>query len=414
MTRVADQPASDNKVESPVNPYPNSVQSAKILLFENSDWYLYNFRLSLAKSARSRGAEVIFVAPAGDCVEKIEAEGFRFIAVPMVRRSLNPMLELRLLWALWQVYRKERPDIAHHFSIKNVVYGGIVAKLAGVHGVVDALTGMGYIFCSKDLLARALRPFVCGLLRFSMNSNSLRSRLIVQNPDDRNIAIQTCLIDAQRIELIPSSGVNTQKFQPNPKPRSTERPVTVAFAARLLWDKGVGDFVEAARILSAEGHNVSFVIAGAPDRGNPDSVSDKQLEAWQAENIVSLLGHVEDMAGLLRECDVVVLPTRYGEGVPRSLIEAAATGLPIVTLDAPGCRDIVLDGVNGFLIPPPYELKALIDAIRKLIVDPVLASRMGTAGRARALQKFDERLVIDRTLQVYRDVLPTWQTLAST
>ncbi len=383
----------------------------KVLLFANTEWYLFNFRLALAKAARAQGAEVVMVSPPGPYGEKLRAEGFRWIAVPMTRRSLNPVREAFLLAALWRLYRREKPDIAHHFTIKCVVYGALAARGSGTRGVVNAVAGMGYVFSSDELLARTLRPLVRGLLRFAINGR--QSRLIVQNPDDERVIVGSGLMDARHVRLIAGSGVDTQRYQPRTRAPGTDDGVaSIVFAARLLWDKGVAEFVQAAQALRAEGLNARFFVAGEPDPGNPASVPEEQLTAWRKEGAVTLLGHVSDMPALIAKTDVVVLPTYYREGVPRSLIEAAAAGLPIVTTDAPGCREIVQDGVNGFLVPVGDGV-ALASAIRKLVLDPGIAVRMGAAGRQKVLAQFDERIVFTNTFAVYQELVSEWRTAGS-
>jgi glycosyltransferase involved in cell wall biosynthesis len=389
---------------------PKVPRPVKLLLFANTEWYLFNFRLALAKTARAQGAEVVLVSPPGPYGEKLRAEGFRWVPVPMARRSLNPMREAFVLCALWRLYRRERPDLAHHFTIKCVVYGGLAAKGAGTRRIVSSVTGMGYVFSNQELLARILRPLVRSLLRFAMSGR--KSRLIVQNAEDRRAVVDASLMATSQVRLIAGSGVDTQRYRPRADALcASGRPAAIVFAARLLWDKGVGEFVQAARALRAEGLNVQFLVAGGPDAGNPASVPEEQLTAWREEGNVTLLGHVQDMPALMATADVVVLPS-YREGVPRSLIEAAAAGLPIVTTDAPGCRAVVEDGVNGILVPV-RDSAALAAAIRKLVLDRALAARMGVASRQKALAQFDERIVLANTLAVYQELVPEWRTADS-
>ena len=379
----------------------------RVLLFANTEWYLFNFRLALAKAARAQGSEVVLVSPPGPYGEKLRAEGFRWVSVPMARRSLNPMREVFVLLALWRLYRREKPDIAHHFTIKCVVYGGLAAKIAGTRGVVGAVTGMGYVFSSKELLARRLRPLVWRLLRLAMSGR--KSRLIVQNPDDRRAVVEAALVDASHVRLIAGSGVDTQRYHPRSDALcASGRTPAVVFAARLLWAKGVAEFVLAAQVLRAEGLDIRFLVAGEPDTGNPASVPEEQLTAWREEGSVTFMGHVQDIPALMATADVVVLPSYYREGLPRNLIEAAAAGLPIVTTDAPGCREVVEDGINGILVPA-RDAVALTAAIRKLVLDPALAARMGAASRQKALAQFDERIVLANTLAVYRELVPEWR-----
>ena len=379
----------------------------RLVLFANSEWYLFNFRLALAKAARAQGAEVVLVSPPGPYGEKLRAEGFRLVSLSMARRSVNPIREVFVLWALWRLYLREKPDIAHHFTIKCVVYGGLAARAAGTHGVVSAIEGMGYVFSSKEFLARMLRPLVCRLLRFAMSGR--KGRLTVHNLEDRNDVVDAGLIDASQVRVIAGTGIDTQQYKPRTEAVcASGRTASIVFAARLLWDKGVGEFVQAAQALRAEGLDIQFLVAGEPDAGNPGSVREEQLTVWREEGNVTLLGHVQDMAALMATADVAVLPSYYREGLPRTLIEAAAAGLPIVTTDAPGCRDVVEDGVNGFVVPARNGT-ALAAAIRKLVLDPALAARMGAASRQKALAQFDERIVLASTLAVYRELVPEWR-----
>lgn len=374
----------------------------KLIFFANTEWYLFNFRLALAKHLREQGMEVVMVSPSGPYGKKLESEGFRWIPVPMARRSLNPLREAWLLWRLIRVYQIEKPDIAHHFTIKCVVYGGIAARIVGVRGIVGAVAGMGYVFASQQALARILRPLVRMLMRVALGGRYCR--LILQNSDDRDALVSSEIVDPSRVRLIPGSGVNTTRFTPVTLGKEAHRTRKVLLAARLLWEKGIAEYVATAKQLKRDGIEVEFLLAGEPDAGNPNSVQAEQVDEWREEQLITPLGHVDDMADLLREIDVMVLPSFYREGVPRSLIEAAAAGLPIITTDTPGCRDVVEDGVNGFLVPVRNS-GALVDALRKVLDDPALAARMGAAGRTKALAKFDEQLVFDRTVDVYRELV---------
>jgi glycosyltransferase involved in cell wall biosynthesis len=381
----------------------------KILFFANTEWYLFNFRLALAKHLRACGVEVVMVSPPGPYGKKLEAEGFRWIPVPMARRSLNPLHEIWLLWRLFQVYQTEKPDIAHHFTIKCVVYGGLVARFLGINGIVGAVAGMGFVFGSSSTLAIMLRPLIRILLQIALGGE--KCRLILQNPDDRNAFISASIADPANVILIPGSGVNTFRFSPATKLIVLGGSKKVLLAARLLWEKGITEYIQAAQKLSSLGYSVDFILAGQPDMGNPNSVQQEQVEIWQQAGIIKPIGHVDDMAELLKSVDIMVLPSFYREGVPRSLIEAAAAGLPIVTTDTPGCRDIVENGVNGFLVPI-RDGNALAEAIRKILDDPMLASRMGEAGRAKALAEYDERLVFEKTVDVYCELNSRpWKTL---
>jgi len=320
----------------------------------------------------------------------------------MQRTSLNPMRELFLLVWLWRLVRAEKPDLVHGFTIKCAIYGAAIARLTGA-ARVSSVAGMGYVFISNEPKARALRPFVRLLLRLALGGT--RARLILQNPDDVEFFHKAQLVAPHQIRLIPGSGVDCKRFLPPSAPASdrSDGPLKVVLAARMLWDKGIGEFVDAARRLLAEKRRLRFILAGDPDPGNPASIHEDTLRDWQSNGLVEWLGHVDDMPALLAGADIVVLPS-YREGLPKSLIEAAACARPLITCDVPGCRHVVRDGVDGLLVPP-RDAEALARAIRALQDDPARAARLAHSARLRALNEFDERVVIERTLGTYDELL---------
>ncbi len=375
----------------------------KILLFANTEWYLYNFRRGLALALRDAGHDVLLLSPAGDYGERLTALGLRWVAVPMLRRSLNPLREFGLLFWLWRLIRRERADLVHGFTIKCAVYGSVAARLAGVRARVSAVTGLGYVFTSDELHARRLRPLVRAALVAALTGRG--TRIILQNPDDVELFVREVRIAPERIALIRGSGVDCRRFQPKLTPalhHAEQRRFRVLVAARLLWDKGLGELVDAARQLRSEGRAVDVLIAGDPDPGNPAAVPESLVNAWVAEGLIEWLGHVDDMPTLYRSVDAVVLPS-YREGLPKGLIEAAACGLPLITTDVPGCREVVTDGVNGLLVPV-RDASAIAAAIVRLAEDPPLCARLGKAAQENAQAEFDERSVISRTLDVYIDL----------
>jgi len=320
----------------------------KVVLFANTDWYLYNFRRSLALALRDAGHDVLLFSPPGDYGPRLQALGLRWQALPMDRRSLHPIREARLLLHLVGLLRHEKPDLVHGFTIKCAVYGALAARAAGVKARVSAVAGMGYVFIGNDLKARLLRPAVRGLLRLALGGG--QSRLILQNPDDAALFEQARLVPAHRVRLIPGSGVDCSRFGSIRTPLGGQGAARVLLAARVLWDKGVQEYVDAARKLRDAGRDVVFQVAGNPDPGNPASVPETRLREWQQQGLVEWLGHVDDMPALLGSVDIVVLPS-YREGLPKTLIEAAACERPLVTTDVPGCREVVDDAVDGLLVP---------------------------------------------------------------
>lgn len=372
----------------------------KIILFANTDWYLYNFRRSLAIELSNAGHDVLLISPAGRYGELLSSLGLRWMALPMERRSLNPLREARLVLWLYRLFRKEHVDLVHSFTIKCAVYGSLAARLARVSARVNAVAGMGYIFTSNDLKARLLRPIVRGLMQLALAGGN--TRLILQNSDDVTFFDRAQLMKSTQIRLIPGSGVDCQRFRPLIRERAN-KDFRVVLAARLLWDKGIAEYVAAARQLRAAGHKINFLLAGNPDPGNPASVPSVVIKEWVEEGLIEWLGHIDDMPALLASVDVVVLPS-YREGLPKTLIEAAACALPLITTDVPGCREVVTNGVDGLLVPVRNS-RALANAIARLQDDRELSAQLGFAAREKVLREFDERIVIKRTIAVYQELI---------
>lgn len=375
----------------------------RVLFFANTDWYLYNFRRPLLAAVRERGHDVVLLSPMTGYGPRLQAEGFRWIELPMNRRSANLLTEWDTVRRVHQVLKDAGPGLLHNFTIKCVVYGSLAARLAGPRAVVNGLDGLGYVFSSTEPKARLLRPVVTGLLRLAMSGAD--RRVIVQNAQDRDLLLAGSCVDAGRLALVAGGvGVDLDRFMPVALAGDDVEPV-VLFASRLILDKGIAEFVCAARQLKADGVRARFVVAGVPDAGNPAAVTGEQLREWESWGCVEFAGHVDDMPRLLSTASVVVLVTAYGEGLPRILIEGAASGLPLIASDHAACRAVVDDGVNG-LIVPPRNVAALVDAMRRLIGDPALRKRMGVAGRQKAEAEFDEQAIVARTLDVYRELVP--------
>ncbi len=371
----------------------------RLLFVVTEDWYFASHRLALAVAARQAGYAVAVATRVDRLGEQIRSEGIELIALRRLRRSsLNPLRELAAIVELTRVVRRWRPSLVHLVALKPVLYGAIACRLGGVAARVNALAGLGFVFLAGTPLARALRPFVKAALRWTLGG--ARAATIVQNPDDRRLLIDEGLVDASHVRLIRGSGVDLTRFVPGPPEAGA--PI-VLLMSRMLWDKGVGELVEAARRLRSRGVNARFVLAGDPDTENPAAIAVGQLEQWQREGIVEWWGHRDDAPQVLAQAQLVVLPS-YREGLPKVLLEAAACGRPMIATDVPGCREIVEDGVTGLLVPP-RESEPLADAIAALLADPELCARMGRAARARAEREFGLDAVIDRTLAVYRELL---------
>ncbi len=373
----------------------------KVLLFANTEWYLWNFRLPLARFLAGQGHEVVMVSPPGPYGERLRAAGFRWIPLEMQRRSLNPWRETLLVANLVRIYRTERPDLAHHFTIKCVAYGTLAARMTGIRAVVNAVAGLGFVFVSETIRARLLRPLVRAILNWSCDADGVH--VIVQNRDDLESVLHLRGRERDNISLIPGSGVDVSRFVP-PAGAREPGPLRVLFVGRLLHDKGIGEFVECARrVRASSSEPIRFLAAGTADPGNPASVPELIIRRWTSDGHVEFLGHVDDMPALVAAADLVVLPS-YGEGAPRSLIEAAACEKALVATDVQGCREVVRHEVNGLLVPP-RDVESLVAAVMRLCANPELRERMGRAGRVHVLDHLDERIVLRRTYGVYQSLL---------
>ena len=365
----------------------------KILLFANTDWYLYNFRLGLAQALRARGDEVVLVSPAGTYASRLQELGFRWVCFPLRRGGLNPLNEILTIARLFSLYLREKPDLVHQFTVKCVLYGSLVGRLLGIRRMVNSVTGLGYVFMQGSGAPRWLRGIILLFYRLVLRY----TWVIFQNPDDRSVFLGNHLVDPGRVALIRGSGVDGKRFVPGPEPEGI--PV-VMLPARLLWDKGVGEFVEAAQRLLADGLRARFVLVGDSDPENPAAVPVAQVRDWQKKGMIEWWGWHEDMDMIYSQAHIVCLPS-YREGLPKSLIEAAACGRPIVACDVPGCREIVRTGENGFLVPA-RDVSALADSLKRLIQDVDMRRAMGICGRKIAENEFSMDLIISQTLNVYQ------------
>ena len=315
--------------------------------------------------------------------------------LPLARRSLNPARELGALARLVRLYRELAPDLVHHFTLECILLGSLAASLSGVPAVVNAAAGLGSIFTGRSVRARILRRPVGALLKLAFRG----SEAILQNPEDLDGLVAAQIVDRSHAHLIRGSGVDMGQFAA-PLRDHIAGVGKILLASRLLRAKGIGEFVEAARRLKPSFPRLSFLVAGRPDRGSPDAIPSDDIARWSSTGLVEFLGHRDDMSALLADAALVVLPTRYGEGVPRILIEAAASGLPLVATDVPGCREIVRHRHNGLLIPP-HDPGALAAAIQQLMLDPVERAQMGQRSRAIAHDEFSAELVHSETIKVY-------------
>lgn len=372
------------------------MSAARCLLFvvNNPDFFL-SHRVALARAAQAAGYTVHVATMPGDSVLAIEALGMRHHKLPMTRSGANPLQELRTLVALYRVMRAVRPDVAHLVTIKPVLYGGIAARLARVPGMVAAISGLGFIFVRPGKRAALVRRIVAMLYRLALGHPN--SRVIFQNASDRNTLESLGAVRRNQVVMIRGAGVDLSLFEDTPEPVAP--PVVVTLAARLLFDKGVQEFVDAARLLRAQGVPVRMQLVGSPDPGNPASVQAETVQAWEQEGAVVCLGERQDVPALYAQSHIVTLPS-YREGLPKSLLEAAAAGRAVVTTDVPGCRDAIERGQTGILVPVK-DAQALADAIATLATNAALRQQYGQAGRALALVAFDLKEVARKHVALY-------------
>jgi glycosyltransferase involved in cell wall biosynthesis len=400
----ADRVLTTRSAPAAAPPLRHSTGRPKLLFLVTEDWYFWSDRLPFARALRDAGYDIVVATRVRGHGERIRAEGFALCPLPWRRRGDGVLGALRALLAILRLYRAERPDIVNHVALKPVLFGGLARRLAfGSRSPrvvsVDWVMGLGLGFTARTLPARLLRPLLGIALRAAVGGTG--GRVVVQNPDDGAV-LASLGLDRRRIVLIRGSGVDISRFVPLPEPKAA--PITVALVARMLRGKGVFDAVAAVRQLRAEGLAIELLLAGATDPDNRDSLGDDDMSALAAEPGVEWLGRVEDVCSVWARAAIAVLPSTYGEGLPRALLEAAACGRPIVATDTPGCREVVRDGKNGLLVPP-YDVAALAEAIAALARDPARRQAMGQAGRALVECEFAEPVIAEQTLALYDAIL---------
>jgi glycosyltransferase involved in cell wall biosynthesis len=359
----------------------------KLVIVANTSWYLHNFRLPFIQELQTRSVEVVALAPRDAWSDQLTVLGVRYIEVPMSRRGLNPLVDFSLLVRFLKIFRDERPDFVFHNTIKPVIYGSIAARWAGVRCVVNMIPGLGYVFIGKGARHRLLRPLVKMMYKFALSDSH---KVFFQNQDDLDYFVDAGIVERSRAILTLGSGVDLDRFYFVESARGQAGCVCL-FVGRLLWDKGVGEFVEAAKALKKRHGDLRFVLLGRLDPGNPAAVTAEVVKGWEHTGDVEYLGERPDVRPVIAQADVVVLPS-YREGVPKALLEAMAMGKPIITTDAPGCKETVVDGRNGLLVPP-RDASGLTVAMEKMLNDPELRNRMGKEGRTVASERFDVRAV---------------------
>lgn len=376
-----------------------------MLIVVNEDWFFVSHRLHLGVAALEAGYRVTVATRVSESREVIERHGMAVVPIDVPRSVSNPWSEAKALLSLVRIYRDIRPDLVHHVVLKNVLYGSLAARLTGVPAVVNAITGLAHTFTVDDWKCRLLRPTVLRALRFALSLPN--SCVVLQNESDREVLVRAGAVRRERAVVICSAGVDVQTYRPSPLPEwrlDGDSPPIVVLPSRMLWTKGVGEFVEAARQLRRRGIRARFVLVGRVDTGNPAHVPELQLRQWVSEGVVEWWGHCTNMPRVLSQAAVVCLPSYYREGAPKVLLEAAACGRPVVTTDWVGCRDVVDPGRSAVLVPP-RDPDALANALQSLLQDRDRCAELGRNGRRWVVQNFTQELIAERTLDVYATLL---------
>lgn len=367
----------------------------KVLIALNTAWNLVNFRSGLISSLVSAGYEVVAVAPPDKYAARLSALGCRYVPLPMDNQGTHPGRDLQLLVRFWRLLRRERPSVFLGFTVKPNIYGSLASHATGTPAI-NNIAGLGVVFARRGWLNRLLRI----LYRLALSRSA---KVFFQNEDDRAQFIEGGLVRREIADRLPGSGVDLSRFSITHLPQG--RDVHFLLVGRMLWDKGVGEYVAAARLIRAQIHNAVFQLLGFLDVQNPTAIPRDQMDAWVSEGIVQYLGVSDDVRAQLARADCVVLPSYYREGVPRTLLEAAAMGRPIVTTDSPGCRDAVEDGVTGFLCKPHDATDLAEKMLRVVALTPAQRSEMGRRARAKMEKEFDERFVIQKYLDTIQAIL---------
>ena len=370
----------------------------KLLFIVNAPEFFLSHRLPLALAAREAGYCVQIATGPGTACEQIREHGFIHHCLPLSRSGANPLRELYSCWSLWRLMRRLKPDLLHLVTIKPVLYGGLMARLAGAPAVLMAISGLGSVFVARKGVISWLRRGIRLLYRLALGHPNLK--VIFQNPDDKALLTGLGAVQKKQTMIVRGSGVDLSDYSVKPEPVGI--PV-VTLAARLLKEKGVREFVEAARILKTRGVAARFWLVGDPDSGNPSSVSDKEIYCWRETDLIEVLGYRTEINEIFANSNLVVLPS-YREGLPKVLIEAAASGRAVITTDEPGCRDAIEQNVTGLLVPA-RNAEELANAIEQLINDSALRLSMGNAGRKLAEREFGIDKVITAHLNAYRELI---------
>lgn len=377
------------------------IQPQRILVIANTAWYLANFRLSLCQALCERGVAVIAVAPAGEDARRLVDAGLTFMPMPMDGGGTNPFKDLGLLWRLVRLLYSQKPAVCLSYTAKPNIYIGLACRMLGIPRIHN-IAGLGTTFINETWLTSVMKV----LYRIALTGSE---HLFFQNPDDQALFHKNRLAHPSQSSLLPGSGVDLERFKPVKESleASTHRPFRFLLSARMIWEKGIGEYVEATRALKSEGLDIECWLLGQAGVDNPSAIPIETLKQWENQGLVKCLGSLEDVLPILRQVDCVVLPSYYREGVPRVLLEASSMGLPIITTDSVGCREAVEDGFTG-LMCQPRDAHDLARCMRQIVdLAAPIRHAMGRRGREKMVREFDEKIVIDRYIEVIGRIVST-------
>ncbi len=379
---------------------PSSRARPTLLYLVTEDWFFCSHFLERACAAQEAGYSVIVATRDADHAATIRARGLTLVPIDFDRSGRNPFRDIITITAIRKIYRQLRPDIVHHIALKPILYGTLVARALDIPAIINAPVGLGNLFTATDHRARMLRVAVKAALKRLLNP--AKSHVIFENADDRSECIREGMAHPEASTVIPGAGIAVETYRPVPEPSGAP---LVMLAARMLWHKGVADFVAAAKRLRTRGIKARFMLAGGPDTANPAQIPVSQLQAWHDEGHVEWVGFRTDVPELLQKAHIFCLPTFYREGLPKAILEAMATARPVVTTDVAGCRDAIRHGQDGLLVAPK-DVSALADALQRLIENPALRIELGQSARERAIAEFADHRIIALTLAQYSRLCP--------
>jgi len=366
----------------------------RIIICLNTSWNIYNFRLNLARALKDNGYKVILVAPYDKYSEILKQE-FEYHDIYMNNKGTNPKEDLKTLIEFYKLYKKIKPDIVLNYTIKPNIYGNIACSLLGIK-TINNISGLGTVFIKESMVTKIVK----GLYKYSLNKSS---KVFFQNNEDKELFIENKLVPSTSCDLLPGSGIDTNKFIPI-EYKNEDKNFKFLLIARMLWDKGIGEYIDAARIIKQKYSNIEFQLLGSLDAVNKTAISKEQMQSWIKEGVVLYLGVTDDVKEYIKKADCIVLPS-YREGTPRTLLESASMSKPIITTNAVGCKEVIDDNINGYLCEVK-NAQDLAQKMEKMInLSELERENMGKKGREKMIKEFDEKIVIDKYLTTIKEII---------